>query len=101
MDMIKFEDLKAEMRVGTIVKAEPHPNADKLMVLQVNLGAETRQIVAGIKKHYEANQLVGTQIVVIVNLEPRKLRGIESQGMLLAVSNEVGDLVLIRPDHHI
>lgn len=78
--------LKLDLRVGTVLSAEPHPNADKLLVLQVDLGEQKRQIVAGIRAFYSPEQLVGRQIVVIANLAPRVMRGVESQGMLLAAS---------------
>ena len=77
-----------ELKVGTVKSAEPHPNADKLMVLQVDLGTEQRQICAGIRNHYTPDELVGRQIVLVANLETAKLRGLESQGMLLAASDE-------------
>lgn len=90
--MITYEDwLNIDLRVGTITEAAPHPNADKLVVLKVNLGDETRQIVAGIKKHYGCEKLINMQIIVLVNLEPREVRGVMSSGMLLAA---VGGCVL-------
>jgi methionine--tRNA ligase beta chain len=73
-----------ELRVGTVKQAEPHPNADRLLVLHLDLGTEERQVVAGIRAHYDPAALVGRQVVVVANLEPAKLRGVESQGMLLA-----------------
>jgi len=86
-----------ELKVGTVTAAEPHPNADRLVVLRVDLGSEQRQIVAGIRAHYAPESLVGRQIIVVANLEPAMLRGVESQGMLLAASS--GDrVVLMRPD---
>jgi methionine--tRNA ligase beta chain len=92
--MISIDDFrKIELRVATIKSAEPHPNADKLLVLQIDLGGETRQICAGIRNHYSAEELVGRQIVVVANLETAKLRGLDSQGMLLAASDE--DRVII------
>ena len=92
--MVSIEEFrKVELRVATIRSAEPHPNADKLMVLQIDLGNEQRQICAGIRNHYEPEELVGRQIVVVANLETAKLRGLESQGMLLAASDE--DRVII------
>jgi methionine--tRNA ligase beta chain len=82
---IPFDDfLKLDLRVGTVTAAESHPNADKLIVLQVDLGSERRQIVAGLKGYYEPAELVGQQIVLVANLAPRSMRGVESQGMLLA-----------------
>jgi methionyl-tRNA synthetase len=87
--VIQFDDfLKLNMRVGTITQAELHPKADKLLVLQVDLGGEKRQLVAGIRGHYEPAALVGQQIIVVANLAPRMMRGVESQGMLLAATSE-------------
>jgi methionyl-tRNA synthetase len=96
--MITIEQFRAmELRVGTVRAAEPHPGADRLLVLRVDLGGEERQLVAGIRGHYAPAALVGRQVVVVVNLEPAKLRGIESQGMVLAASD--GDrVVLLGPD---
>ena len=91
----RFREL--ELKVATVTAAEPHPNADRLLVLRVDLGGEQRQIVAGIRAHYAPEALVGRQVVVVANLEPAMLRGVESQGMLLAASS--GDrVVLVRPD---
>jgi methionine--tRNA ligase beta chain len=96
--MIGIEQFQAiELRVATVVAAEPHPNADRLLVLRVDLGGVERQIVAGIRAHYDPAALVGTQVVVVANLEPAKLRGVESQGMLLAASAD-GKLAVVRPD---
>ncbi|MFM8411510.1 MAG: methionine--tRNA ligase subunit beta, partial [Alphaproteobacteria bacterium] len=87
-----------EFKVGTIRTAAPHPNADRLVVLEVDLAEERpRQIVAGIRAAYSPEDLVGRQIVVVANLKPAKLRGIESQGMLLAASDDDG-LTLVRPE---
>jgi tRNA-binding protein len=92
-DMISIDEFrKVELKVATIKSAEPHPNADKLLVLQIDLGSEQRQIVAGIKNHYSSEDLIGRQVVVVANLETAKLRGMESQGMLLAASD--GDRVV-------
>lgn len=88
---------KVDLRVGTVLSAGPHPNADKLVVLRVDLGSEERQIVAGIKGHYEPTELVGRQIVVVANLETAKLRGVESQGMLLAASDG-SRIVVLTPE---
>ena len=91
----RFREL--ELKVATVTAAEPHPNADRLLVLRVDLGGEQRQIVAGIRAHYAPETLVGRQVVVVANLEPAMLRGVESQGMLLAVSSD-DRVVLVRPD---
>jgi tRNA-binding protein len=88
---------QVELRVATIKSAELHPNADKLMVLHIDLGTEQRQICAGIRNHYTPEELVGRQIVVVANLETAKLRGLESQGMLLAASDE-GRVIFLTPD---
>jgi methionyl-tRNA synthetase len=74
-----------DLRVAKVLAAEPHPNADRLLVLRIDLGGEQRQIVAGIRSSYEPAALLGKHIVVVANLESAKLRGVESQGMLLAV----------------
>ena len=79
---------KIELRVATVKSAELHPNADRLLVLKIDVSGEERQIVAGIRASYEPAALVGKQIVVVANLEPAKLRGVESQGMLLAARDE-------------
>ena len=89
--IIQFDDfLKLDLRVATVLQAEPHPAADKLLVLQVDLGTEQRQIIAGIRGYYEPAALVGKQIIVVANLAPRKMRGLDSNGMLLAATS---------PDH--
>jgi tRNA-binding protein len=96
--MISIDEFrKVELKVATIKSAEPHPNADKLMLLQVDLGTEQRQICAGIRNHYTPEELVGRQIVVVANLETATLRGLESQGMLLAASDE-GRVVILSPE---
>lgn len=96
--MITIDDFaKVDLRTARVVSAEAHPDADRLLVLQVEIGEEKRQLVAGIRAHYEPESLVGKTIVVVANLEPAKLRGVESQGMLLAVSD--GDrVVVLTPD---
>ena len=96
--MISIDDFrKIELKVATIISAEPHPNADKLIVLQIDLGEEQRQICAGIRNHYTPDELVGKQVVVVANLETAKLRGLESQGMLLAASDE-GRVIILTPE---
>ena len=87
---ISIEDFaKVEMRVGEIISAEPIPKATKLLKLQVDIGTEVRQVCAGIAEHYQPEQLVGMKVVLVTNLQPRKLRGVESNGMIVAAS--VGD----------
>jgi methionine--tRNA ligase beta chain len=100
--MVSFEEFgKIELRVATIKSVELHPKADKLLVLKVDLGNEERQLVAGIKQHYTAEELVGKKIIVVSNLEPAKLRGIESQGMLLAAEDSEGVVSLLTVDREI
>ena len=76
-----------ELRVAQIIQAEKVEGADKLLKLQIDLGAEKRQIVAGIAQHYAPEDLIGKKVVVVVNLKPAKIRGVESNGMLLAASD--------------
>ena len=84
-----------ELKVAEIKEVKEHPNADRLYVMKIDLGEESpRQLVAGIRKSYQPEELVGKQIVVIANLEPAVIRGEESQGMLLAASGEDGPVVL-------
>lgn len=99
---ITYDDfVKIDLRVATITAAEPHPNADRLLKLQIDLGFEQRQICAGIKQYYEPASLVGRQIIVVANLAPRAIRGEQSNGMLLAASAAEGqtvtDVVLLAP----
>jgi methionyl-tRNA synthetase len=86
-----------DLKVAEIEKAEQHPDADKLLVLQINLGNEKRQLVAGIKSSYSTEELIGKHIVVVTNLKPAKLRGVESKGMLLA-GEEKGKIVLVNAE---
>jgi len=79
--------LKVKLRVGRVLEAANHPNADKLIVLQVDLGDEKRQLCAGLRGHYEAESLVGKNVIVVSNLAPRKMRSEISQGMILAASS--------------
>lgn len=79
---------KVELRIGEVLEAKAHPNADKLLVLQIKIGPEVRQIVSGIAKHYKPEELVGKKLIVVANLKPVKLRGVDSYGMILAASNE-------------
>jgi methionyl-tRNA synthetase len=88
---------KAELRVARVLAAERVPKADRLLRLEVDLGTERRQIVAGVAQHYGPEELVGRQVVVVANLEPTTIRGVRSEGMLLAASHE-GGLALVRPD---
>jgi len=101
MQTISFEDFqKLDLRIALVEGAEPHPNADRLVVLKIRVGDERKQIVAGIRKHYDPAELVGRKIAVVHNLAPATLRGVESQGMLLAA--EDGEtLALLAPDRDV
>jgi methionyl-tRNA synthetase len=92
---ISIDDvIKVDLRVAQILVAERIPKADKLLRLEVDLGYEKRQILAGIAQYYEPEKLIGRKIVIVANLAPRKMRGLESNGMLLAASLEGGSPVL-------
>lgn len=97
--MIQFDDFaKIQLRVATVLECIPHPNADKLLVLQIDLGDEKRQICAGLRQHYQPEQLVGKQVVVVANLAPRQMRGQVSQGMLLAATDpQTAKVIVINP----
>jgi len=97
--IIEYDDFaKLDLRVATVLECKPHANADKLLVLQIDLGGEKRQICAGLRQHYAPEQLVGRQIVVVANLAPRQMRGEISQGMLLAATDAAtGRIILVSP----
>ena len=98
-DAISFDDFsKIDLRVGTILEAEKMPKADKLLVLKVDTGIDVRTIVSGIAEDFTPEEVIGKQVTVLVNLAPRALRGVESQGMLLLTSNAEGKLVFVNPD---
>jgi methionyl-tRNA synthetase len=83
-NLVTIDDFdKLDLRVAEVIKAEKHPNADKLLVFQLKVGDETRQVVSGIAKYYKPEELVGKKVVMVYNLKPVTLRGIESKGMLL------------------
>lgn len=85
---IQFEDFdKIDLRVGTIISAEKHPDADKLLVFQVKMDTEVRQVISGVAKDFSPEEMIGKKVIVVANLKPRKLRGMESKGMLLFAEN--------------
>ena len=96
---IQYDDFaKLELRVATVLECKPHSNADKLLVLQIDLGGEKRQICAGLRQHTTPEELIGKQIVVVANLEPRTMRGEPSQGMLLAATDAAtGKVIVVTP----
>jgi methionyl-tRNA synthetase len=96
---IEFADFeKMDIRVGTVQACQKVPKADKLLELKINDGVGERTIVSGIAKHYAPEDLIGKQVCFIANLAPRKLKGIESQGMILFAENAGGQLVAIQPE---
>jgi methionyl-tRNA synthetase len=93
---IKYDDFaKLDLRIATVVDCKPHANADKLLVLQIDLGGEKRQICAGLRQYYTPEQLIGKQIIIVANLEPRTMRGEISQGMLLAATDVATTKVIV------
>jgi methionyl-tRNA synthetase len=99
--MISFEEFqKIELKVAKIIEAEKIEKSEKLLKLIVDLGDERRQLIAGIAKYYKPEDLIGKEIVVVANLEPKKLLGIESQGMLLA-ANVNGEPVILIPEKEV
>lgn len=99
--MISLEEFKRlELKVARIQEVNPHPGADRLYVLKVDFGDSQKQIVAGIRNSYKPQDLLGRQIVVLDNLKPAVIRGVESQGMLLAASDENG-IAFISPQREV
>ncbi|GAF71891.1 unnamed protein product [marine sediment metagenome] len=99
--MISFEEFKKlDLRIGKVLSVEDHPNADKLYVLKVDIGGETRQSVAGLKPFLKPEELLNKSVAVIANIEPGKLRGVESQVMVLAVTvdKDNKELMLLVPE---
>ena len=98
--MIQFDDFaKLELKAGTVTACEKVEKADKLLKLEVDLGTEKRTIVSGIAQHYTAEEMIGKQVVVVTNLAPRKMKGIESQGMILTAEDSDGKLQLLKPEN--
>ncbi|RNL83384.1 methionine--tRNA ligase [Sinomicrobium pectinilyticum] len=98
-ETISYEDFaKLDMRVGTIIEAEKMKKADKLLILKVDTGLDVRTIVSGIAGSFKPEEIIGKKVTVLVNLAPRKLRGVESQGMILMTQNSEGKLVFMNPD---
>ncbi|OGP81185.1 MAG: methionine--tRNA ligase subunit beta [Deltaproteobacteria bacterium RBG_16_54_11] len=99
--MITFDDfMKLDIRIGTVTAAEKVQGADKLIRLELDMGGESRQVVAGMAHTYAPEDFMGKQVPILVNLEPRKLRGIESQGMILA-ADVGGKPVMLIPDREV
>ncbi len=98
-DLINFDDFsKMDLRVGTIMAAEKMPKANKLLILSVDVGVDRRTVVSGIAEHYKPEDIVGQKVCVLLNLEPRKIRGTLSQGMILMAEDDEGKLSFLAPD---
>ena len=98
-ELISYDDFaKMDIRIGTILEAEKMPKADKLLVLKVDTGIDKRTIVSGIAQSFAPEEIIGKKVTVLVNLAPRKLRGVESKGMILMVENSEGKYTFINPD---
>ncbi|MGB0888478.1 MAG: methionine--tRNA ligase [Vicingaceae bacterium] len=98
-DEITFDEFtKMDIRISTILTAEKHPDADKLLKMTVDTGIDERTIVSGIAKHYKPEDIIGKQVSVLINLAPRKIRGIESQGMILMAEDNEGSLAFVSPE---
>jgi len=99
-DVISFDDFsKMDIRIGKILNAEKVEKSSKLLKMQVNTGLDTRTIVSGIAKHFTPEEVIGKQVSVLVNLAPRNIMGVESQGMILLAEDHDGTLVFVTPDN--
>jgi methionyl-tRNA synthetase len=97
-DLTSFDDFqKMDIRIGTIISAERVPKTDKLLKLTIDTGIDQRTVVSGIAAYYEPEKIIGQQVSILVNLEPRKIKGIESQGMILMAENDKGELAFVAP----
>ncbi len=103
METVKFSEWeKLQFVVGRIDSVEDHPKADKLFILALDLGTETRRLVAGIKHHYTKEELIGKKVIFFANLEPAIIRGVKSEGMLLAaVNDDESSVILLSPEKDI
>ena len=97
-DEVTFDDFsKMDIRVGQVMSAEKVEKADKLLKLTVNTGLDTRTVVSGIAEHYSPENVVGQKVSILMNLAPRKIRGVESQGMILMAEDDEGKLSFVAP----
>jgi methionyl-tRNA synthetase len=98
-DSVAFDDfVKMDLRTATIIAAQKVPKASKLLEIKINLGTEERTVVSGIAEHYKADEIIGKKVVLLANLAPRKIRGVESQGMILMAEGEDGKLGFVSPE---
>ena len=99
---IPYDDwAKIELRIATIINVKPHPNAEKLYILTLDLGDKKKELVAGIREVYTEEELLGKQIAVFVNLEPKVIRGVLSEGMILAASDGVNKPAIVTVEHKV
>ena len=100
--IIQYDDFaKLELKAGTVTACIKVEKADKLLKLEVDLGTEKRTIVSGIAQHYQPEEVIGKQVIVVTNLAPRKMKGIESQGMILTAEDSDGKLRLLKPEENV
>ena len=98
--IIEYDDFaKLDLKAGTVTACEKVAKADKLLKLEIDLGQEKRTIVSGIAQHYSAEEMIGKQVIVVTNLSARKMKGIESQGMILTAEDSDGKLQLLKPEN--
>jgi methionyl-tRNA synthetase len=101
-DFVEFEDFeKLDIRVGKVIECEPVPKSSKLLRFTLEVGSETRQILSGISKYHKPEELIGKNVVFIANFKPRKMMGLESQGMIMSAVNSDGKLVVISPSKEV
>ena len=101
-ELVSFDDFqKMDIRVGTVLEAQKVPKTKKLLQLKVDTGIDQRTVVSGIAEHYAPEEIIGKQVSILVNLAPRKIKGIESQGMILMAENLDGTLAFVQPDKDI
>lgn len=99
--MITFDQFKAmDIRIAKITEVEDHPNADKLYVITVEVGGATKKVIAGVKEHYSAEELLGKEVVLLNNLEPATIRGVQSEGMILA-TKDGEKLAILMPEKEV
>lgn len=98
-ETIEYDDFaKQDIRIGTILEAEIVPKTSKLLKLKIDTGVDTRTVVSGIAEYYKPEEVIGKQVCILINLAPRKLRGIESQGMILMAEDNSGKLLFVSPE---
>ena len=100
--MVSFDEWeKLDLRVGTIKSVEEHPDADRLYIISVDLNGTEANLVAGLREHYKKDELIGKKVIILINLDPRNIRGVESKGMILAASDGINPLTLLTVDRNV